>query len=81
MEAEKNDEPVKTGEWVWTILVACIPIVGLIALLIWAFSESTNVNKKNWARGYLICAIIGIVVWMMFGAALMGGLYSATGAF
>ena len=59
-----NLAPVMTmGDWVLSIILTCIPLVGLIMLIVWAFGGSdTNENKKNWAKAMLIIQIISIVL-------------------
>jgi hypothetical protein len=70
--------PVTVGDWVLTILITAIPLVGLIMLFVWAFSGGTNVSKANWAKAMLIWMLIGIVLGVLFWGALaslfMGGL-------
>lgn len=41
-------------EWLIVIIIASIPLIGIIMLFIWAFSDDTNVNKANWAKANLI---------------------------
>lgn len=59
-----TSSPVKVGEWVWTVLIASIPLVGLIMLFVWAFSEAENPSKANWAKAMLL--------WMLIGCVLVG---------
>jgi cell division protein FtsW (lipid II flippase) len=70
---EYLNQPLSVGDWVITILITAIPVVGLIMLFIWAFSSDTNLNKSNWAKATLIWYAIGIViggiVFSMIGAA------------
>nr|WP_325294320.1 hypothetical protein [uncultured Oscillibacter sp.] len=57
-------------------LVFTLFLVGLILLLAWAFSGSTNSSKQNWARAALIWAVIVIMLAAAFGgggAALVAG--------
>lgn len=54
---------------VFTLFLVGIPLVGLILLLAWAFSGSTNSSKQNWARAALIWAVIAIVLAVVFGGA------------
>lgn len=56
------DREVRTGEWMWTLLVAAIPFVGFIVMLVWAFGAGTIRSKQNWARATLLWSIIPIVV-------------------
>lgn len=51
-----------TGQWVLTLFLVCIPVIGFILMLVWAFGSNTAPSKKNWARANLIWLIIGILV-------------------
>ncbi len=55
-------QPMTTGEWFIAILVAGLPLIGIIMLIVWAFSSGTNINKANWAKAMLLWAVIGIVL-------------------
>ena len=43
----QNDQVVKTGEWVVTLLVSAIPLVGFIMLFDWAFGDNSTPSKAN----------------------------------
>ncbi|OYT12400.1 MAG: hypothetical protein B6I19_09850 [Bacteroidetes bacterium 4572_114] len=61
-------QPMSVGEWFIAILITAIPLVGLIMLLVWAFSPDTNINKANWAKATLIWMVIGIILaFFIFG--------------
>ena len=60
-------------EWALVIFVSGLPIIGLIMLLVWAFSNDGNIHRKNWAQGTLIIYIIGFVIAMAF-LFLFGGI-------
>lgn len=63
---------VGVWEWLWSSIVASIPIVGFIVLLVWAFKSSTKPSKRNWARSYLIFFLIVAVVYiLLIGAAIV----------
>ena len=57
---------VSIGEWVVTILIASLPLIGLIMLFVWAFGDGTNPSKKNWAIATLIWFAIAIVLAILF---------------
>ncbi len=63
------------GEWMITLLIAAIPLVGFIMLFVWAFGGNTNVNKANWAKATLIwfAIILGLylLIAIFFGLALL----------
>jgi hypothetical protein len=66
---------ITIGEWMLTILITAIPIVGLVMLFVWGFGTGTHPSKANWAKATLIwfAIIIGfyIVFFMIFGLALL----------
>lgn len=70
---------VKTGDWVLTILISSIPLVGLIMLIVWAVDKEGNQNKSNWAKATLIWYGIGLafVIFILFlvGIGAVSGLF------
>lgn len=63
-------------EWVISLIISVIPLIGIVMLLIWAFSDNINPNKKNWARGMLIMYVIGIALYFVFILLFMGAMMS-----
>lgn len=66
-------------EWALNIFLAALPLVGLILLLVWAFGDTGNLQRSNWAKGRLIIVLIGLVLIFLFfflfgGLALLAGL-------
>ncbi len=68
-----NTQTLSAKEWALTIFISGLPLVGLIMLLIWAFSEDTNIHKKNWAKGSLILMLIVLAIMFAF-LFLFGGI-------
>lgn len=56
------DETVSVGDWIGSIIVAGIPLVGLIMALVWAFGSTTKPSKRNFFRAWLLLAVIGAVL-------------------
>ena len=54
--------PLKTSDFVVLHLLNMIPLVGLILMLVWSFSASVNVNRRNFCRSYLIMSAISLVL-------------------
>ncbi len=79
-EFEKRTQfpAVKTGEWIVTMLITMIPIVGFIMLFVWAFGGNANPSKANFAKAALIFTVIVFVLYvliaLMFGASMLAGL-------
>ena len=64
--------PISVGEWVITIIIIAIPIVGFIMLFIWGFGSNTQPSKANWAKAALIMIGISIVLSFLFFGSLLG---------
>jgi uncharacterized membrane protein YdcZ (DUF606 family) len=72
-----STKPTSVGDWMLTLLVTSIPLVGLIMLFILAFSQTENESKRNWARAILLWSLIGVVVGVLF-FFLFFSLFSST---
>jgi uncharacterized BrkB/YihY/UPF0761 family membrane protein len=72
MNTQRNpfESPIiSLGEWVLTLFITAIPIVGFVMLFVWGFGTETNPTKANFAKAALIMMVIGVVVWIViFGA-------------
>ena len=64
--------PISVGEWVITIIIIAIPIVGFIMLFVWGFGSNTQPSKANWAKATLIMIVISIVLSFLFLGSLLG---------
>ena len=76
----KPNEPVSFGDWMITMLIMAIPLVGLIMLFVWAFSAGTAPSKANWAKAALVWIAISIALSFLFlGSilAMLGGNYNS----
>ena len=53
-----------------------IPLVNLIMLFVWAFGSGTSESKANWAKASLIFMLIGIIISIIFGGAIIASIAS-----
>lgn len=53
-------QPLTTGQYMLMDLLMAVPVVNLVMLIVWGFSEASNINRKNWARSRLIWLGIGL---------------------
>lgn len=67
----REASPVSLGDWIITLIVLAIPIVGLVMLFVWGFSSSAHPSKRNYCRAVLILALILFVLAILIG--IMGG--------
>jgi hypothetical protein len=72
MEQPINNRTLDPKEWALTIFISRLPLIGLIMILVWAFSEG-NTHRKNWAQGTLILWVIALAIALAF-LFLFGGL-------
>ena len=75
--SQQNEAPISVGDWVVTILVTTLPIIGIIMLFVWGFGSGTPISKANYAKAALIWVAISIVLsflfFAIFGAAIFLG--------
>ncbi len=71
MENRDAAPVMSLGDWIITFIILMIPIVNIVMLFVWAFSSGTNPNKANFCKAYLILALIGLVVFFLFGGVAM----------
>ncbi|MGH8182599.1 MAG: hypothetical protein ACREPH_02945 [Rhodanobacteraceae bacterium] len=76
--AERESLPVSLGDWILTMLILAIPLVNIIMLFVWGFSDATHPSKRNFCRAYLIWMLIGIVIFVLF--MIMGGMAALIGS-
>jgi hypothetical protein len=62
----QNSQILNYKDWALTIFIMGIPVVGIIMLLVWAFSDNTNIHKKNWAKGNLLLMLIMLILFSVF---------------
>lgn len=71
-----DTSPMSMGDWLLTILAAMIPCAGLILYLVWAFSSTGNINRRNFCRAQLIIMAVVFVLYLIivviFGVVALG---------
>ncbi|HCO68420.1 MAG TPA: hypothetical protein DIT04_11780 [Dysgonomonas sp.] len=62
---------ISLKEWIISVFITFIPVIGLIMLVLWAFSgKETNPNRRNWAKALLIIQVAGLVLVILIYAFL-----------
>ncbi len=57
--------PLSVKDWLVTLIIAAIPLVGIIMLFIWAFSSDGNIHKKNFSKALLLFTLIMIILYIV----------------
>lgn len=65
---------VSVTDWLISIFVASIPLIGIIMLFVWAFSTEVPETKANWAKAMLLLALIFIMLGVIF-TVIFGSLF------
>ena len=70
----QQDEPLSVGQYLGMILLSLIPVAGLIVLIVWAASHSTNANRRHFAGAVLILKALGLI--FALGACIVFFIYN-----
>lgn len=65
-ETSQTESVVSVSDWFVTVLIASIPIIGLIMLFVWAFGGGSNENKENWAKANLLWYAVALAIFLLF---------------
>ncbi len=77
MEQQNTPKIMSVKDWVVTILLTCIPLVGIVLLFVWAFGNDGNKIRQNWAKGNLIVAAIVLVLYLLIAVLFFGAFAAA----
>lgn len=74
-----NTTEMTVGQWVLTIFLSGLGIIGLILLFVWAFGSDTPTSKKNYARAMLIWQAIAVGLIILFYIVMFACIGAAAG--
>ena len=72
-EERQNDnkaEVLSMGDYLLMLILLAIPVVNIIACILWIISSNCNPNRKNFAKAWMIITVIGTILSgiLAFGA-------------
>ena len=72
-EENGNDnkaEVLSMGDYLLMLILLAIPVVNFIVCILWIISGNGNPNRKNFAKAWLIIAVVGTILsgLLAFGA-------------
>lgn len=70
--------PMSVGDWVITMILLAIPVVGIVMLIYWIVSSTGNINRRNYCLASLVIVAIFIVLAIIF-AVFFGGMAALMG--
>lgn len=68
-EVQQVDYVLSFGQWLGTVVITFIPLVGYILLLVWSVQKSTNRNLQMYAR---VCLLIQSMVVILCAGIFFG---------
>lgn len=72
MFAQPNAPVLSVTDWLVVNVVLLIPVVNIIMMIIWALDKSTNPNRGNFAKSYLIILAVRILLGVLFLGLFIG---------
>ena len=76
----QDTSPMSMGDWILTLLAAMVPCFGIIIYFVWAFSKTTNINRRNFCRAQLIIMGIVLAVYLIFVVLFGTMIFGAVGS-
>jgi len=62
MNDQSDTRPLTVGDWMVTLLILAIPMVNIIMMLVWAFSSTGNLNRRNYCLASLLWFVIMVAL-------------------
>ena len=76
---DQKKMPMSVKDWLLTLLIIAIPIVGIVMLFVYAFGNNENVNRQNWAKAQLIVLAI-VFALLLLCLVVFGSIFAAAAA-
>ena len=78
-QTPQKSSDVGLGEWMWTLLVAAIPLVGFVMMFVFAFASEKK-SKRTFFQAALIWTAIGLVLGIVMMVGMFSMMFSLFGA-
>lgn len=70
-------KPISSWGYVGYTLLFSIPLVGLVLLFVFAFSDR-NINRRNYARSFFCWFLIGIIISVVIATGVLSGIMNGS---
>ena len=70
---EKKDnraEVLSVGDYLLMLILLAIPVVNFIVCILWIVGKNGNPNRRNFAKAWMVLAVIGTIVSGIIGYGL-----------
>ena len=62
-------DPITTWGYIGITLLMCIPVIGLVLMIVWACGKCKKIAKRNFARAMLIMLAVSLVISLILAIA------------
>ncbi len=69
--APASSKHMTTGQWVLTIFLSGLGIIGLILMFVWAFGGDEYPSRKTYAKAMLIWMLVAVIISALFAAIVV----------
>lgn len=76
MPPEFKIPPMTLGDWIISVIIKRLPLIGFIMLIVWAVDSNTDPDKAKWAKAELIVKLIIFASVMIFIAIIGFGVFA-----
>ena len=77
----KSEPVLSVSAYFWTLLLFFVPVAGQVAAVIWAAGGTRSENRRNLARGFLLCCLLAAVTGVLIYCGMGLLLYRQFGGF
>ncbi len=69
-----DTQPMSVKDWLVTLIVLALPLINIVMMLVWAFSGTGNLNRRNYCRAALLifAVILGLSICVTLLSLLVG---------
>ena len=76
-EVVNNNNLLSSWAYVGYNILFAIPIVGLILVIVFAL-DNNNINRRNYARSFIITWLIALAIFILLFFVLGAGIFAAS---
>lgn len=73
---ETSYKPMTVTDWILTMIILALPLVNIVALIIWAVSPATQPSKRTYAQASII--LFAVIFVLAIVAAILIPLFAHT---
>ncbi len=66
----EDTSPLSAGDYVVMFILFCLPVVNLVLALVWGFGSSVNLNRRNFAKAFLILWLVMLILGILSGLVM-----------